>query len=102
MDALNPFSSKLMTLTTGGGSGTFSAKLALCVAWHEEGGLKKRPLPFNEANKKETLTVNGDVDCLSDGRANPVLCRAGVRSLSRLVHGGDEQRSVGKLIVGKA
>ena len=60
MDALNQFSSKLMTLTTGGGSGTFSAKLALCVAWHEEGGLKKRPAPFNEANKKETslpLTV---------------------------------------------
>ena len=71
--------------------------------WHEEGGLKKRPTPFNEANKKrDILTVNGDVDCLSDGRANPVLRRAGVRSLSRLVHGGDEQRSVGKLIVGKA
>lgn len=52
--------------------------------------------------KSNILTVNGDVDCLSDSRANPVLRRAGVRSLGRLVHGGDEQRSVGKLIVGKA
>ena len=32
MDALNPFTSKLMTLTLRGGLWTFSANLALCVA----------------------------------------------------------------------
>ena len=48
------------------------------------------------------ITVDGDIDCLGDGWADPVLRCAGVRALTRLVHRGDEQRSVGKLIVAEA
>ena len=49
-----------------------------------------------------SITIDGHVDGLADGRSDAVLSSASVRSFCTLVHRTDEQSSIGKLIVGQA
>ena len=55
---------------------------------------------FQVAQGVVELTVDRDVDAFGDGVPDPVLSRARVRPRRRLVQGCDEQRAVGKLVVG--